>query len=71
MRHFNTPAMISQARKAGLRTSEVYASLRDCPPEEWSPTSWGKPIDANGFMANYNPDGHVSYETPPARWNVR
>ena len=65
MRHLNTPALISQARKAGLHTSELYPSLTQCPPEPESFEREGRAIDANGFVAEYSSEGHPIHHPPP------
>ncbi len=71
MRHLDITTMISQARKAGLRTTDFYPSLARCPQDQRR-TSWeGRAVDANGFVADFSPQGQSFYHPSPARWPGR
>jgi hypothetical protein len=47
--------LIDLGRKAGLRTSELYAALSTRPPEGGE--SGQGQADGNGFVADYHQDG--------------
>lgn len=58
MSHTDYRTLISRGRKAGLRTSELYAALATRPPERHE--SDGQ-ADGNGFVSAYDDKGHRVY----------
>jgi hypothetical protein len=71
MRHLNIATMISQARKAGLQTADLYPCLVQCPHHDGRISREGKPVDANGFVADYSPRGQPVYYPSPGSWAGR
>ena len=65
MRHTDTQTLITRARKAGLRATEIYSALNSRLSVR-GPSSHGL-SDTNGYAARYNQDGqceHLPLEAP-------
>jgi hypothetical protein len=58
MSHSDYRTLISRGRKAGLRTSELYAALTTRPPERHEANGQA---DGNGFISAYDDRGQRVY----------